>query len=321
MAETSTIADMARYASREIFSVFGWRQVGPLDQNWDCTTEEHKKRTHPTDVVFCYDDPYTPYRTYINTDLKSYGGATIDRASLGGALRSMAIAIDCANSGPNWRALYDDGAVNSTVAGMLFVYNHDENFKDDNGEFREKVGGLSRESLSGSLGHTILAFGPSDITFLYTVAVDIKALRGEERIPLAQTGKCAFWYPDLVQTKRREQEFSAATIEMLSGPWIIMRTDTHKYTLWYRGNGSCEDEFRYLLEYVFFYQLLNHESATIDIRLVQSHAQALNHFSKAKEKFDRAHHRLATERLKRIVCESVTAIRSNFSTVQLGWGR
>lgn len=321
MAETSTIADMARYAAREIFSVFGWRQVGLLDQNWDCTTDEHGKRTHPSDVVFCYDDPYTPYRTFINTDLKSYGGSTIDRGALGGALRSMAIAIECANSGPDWRALYDDGTTNSTVLGMLFVYNHDENFKDDNGEFQAKINGLSRESLAGSMGHTIVAFGPSDITYLFTVATDIKALRGEGRIPMEQAGTCSYWYADLVQTKIREQEFSAATIEMLSGPWIIMRTDIHRYTLWYRGHGSCEEEFRYLLEYIFFYQLLNHELAAIDIRLVHSHPHAVDYFSKATDKFDRAHHRLATERLKRIHCESVSVIRSSFSTKKLGWER
>lgn len=321
MAETATIADMARYASKEIFSVFGWRQVGPLDQNWRCSTDEHEKKTHPTDVVFYYDDPYTLHRAYINTDLKSYGGSTIDRAALGGALQSMAVAVECANSGPEWRALYDDGSVNSIVMGMLFVYNHDESFKDDNGEFKGKLTTLSKESLAGAFGHTIIVFGPADITFLFTVAHDIKALRGDGLIPLEPTGRCTFWYPDLVQTKRREQEFSAATIEMLSGPWIVMRYDTYNYTLWYRGHGTCEDEFRYLLEYLFFYQLLNHESASIEIRLVQSAQHAINHFTNAKEKFDRAHHRLATDRLKRIRCESVTAIRSHFSNVKLGWGR
>lgn len=319
MAETSQIADIARKVAKEIFSVFGWRQVGHLDQNWPCTEAEHGKKTHPTDVVFYYEDPYSAYRAYINTDLKSYGGSSIDRAKLSGALKSLAATVECANSGPHWRDLYDDGTTNHRVSGMLFVFNHDEGFKDDGGEFKGLISSLSREALAGAFGYKFVVLGPSDISFLYTVASDIQFMRGREELPSSSSGACSFWYADLVQTKRREQEFSAATIEMLTGPWVIMRAAPHRYTLWYRGQGGTEEEFRYLIEYLFFYQLLNHETAAVEVRFVASAPQAEAHFERAKDKFDRAHHRLATQRLQNISCTSVSRIRSSFATTTLGW--
>ena len=39
--ENQNIAVMAELASKEIFEVFGWRQVGPKNKNWACV--EHDK--------------------------------------------------------------------------------------------------------------------------------------------------------------------------------------------------------------------------------------------------------------------------------------
>ena len=38
--ENQNIAIMAEKASKEIFEVFGWRQVGPKNQNWACVEPE-----------------------------------------------------------------------------------------------------------------------------------------------------------------------------------------------------------------------------------------------------------------------------------------
>lgn len=307
---------MAKRVSKEIFSVFGWKQVGRCDIDWDCSTPNHNKETHPSDVVFWYDDPYTPDRVFINTDLKSYGGTSIDRAKIGGALRSLSMAVECANLGPHWREEYDDGGATSKINGMLFVYNHDANYKDD-GHFSGLLNTVSKESLAVPQGHGLTVFGPTQVSFLYTVASDIKALRGEDRLPRA--GRCKFWYADLVRTKRRSQEISAATIEMLTGPWIIMRYDLQKSVLWYRGRGSSVEEFRYLLECIFFYQLMNNDEAHLLIRLVNSDHRALARFAAAKEKFFQAHHSMGAERLEQIECEPVTAYRPVFSTTPVGW--
>jgi hypothetical protein len=90
MAETENIARMAAKVSDEVFTVFGWQTKGPINQNWTCSTEAHGKATHPSDVVFWYDDPYSTARVFINTDLKSYAATSISKAAVAGAVSSLA---------------------------------------------------------------------------------------------------------------------------------------------------------------------------------------------------------------------------------------
>ena len=49
--------------------------------------------THPTDVVFYYDEPYSNHRTYINCDLKSYAANTIQKGEVRKAVQSLARAL------------------------------------------------------------------------------------------------------------------------------------------------------------------------------------------------------------------------------------
>lgn len=65
MAETADIAAMAERLSGELFAEFFWKRTGPMNENWACERPEHHKvKTHPSDVVFYYDEPYTQQRTY-----------------------------------------------------------------------------------------------------------------------------------------------------------------------------------------------------------------------------------------------------------------
>lgn len=58
MAETAHIAEIADKLSKELFAEFLWRRVGPTNQNWNCEdTGRHGVTTHPSDVVFAYDEP------------------------------------------------------------------------------------------------------------------------------------------------------------------------------------------------------------------------------------------------------------------------
>ena len=58
---------------------------GASDSNASQTAEGTVKvikiLTHPSDVVFYYDEPYSSYRTYVNTDLKSYKKGIYNRLS------------------------------------------------------------------------------------------------------------------------------------------------------------------------------------------------------------------------------------------------
>ncbi|MDF9973077.1 hypothetical protein L3O58_25055, partial [Klebsiella pneumoniae] len=92
--ETSAIQRVAGKISEDIFSVFKWNSAAREDMNWDCCQEAHSKKTHPSDVVFYYIDPYEEEMVYLNTDLKSYAEGTIGKKIVEGALTSLALATE-----------------------------------------------------------------------------------------------------------------------------------------------------------------------------------------------------------------------------------
>lgn len=73
MSETTNTAALANKVFDEIFQWLKWELCTPKDINWECCNQEkHNTKTHPSDIVFYYKDPYTGKTQYINTDLKSY---------------------------------------------------------------------------------------------------------------------------------------------------------------------------------------------------------------------------------------------------------
>src|ERR1700679_3940651 len=96
MAETTNIAKMADKLSNELFGEFYWERVGPMNNNWECVDPRHKARTHPSDVVFYYDNPYALSRTYITCDLKSYAKASISLPAVNIAAARLARSLTCA---------------------------------------------------------------------------------------------------------------------------------------------------------------------------------------------------------------------------------
>lgn len=91
--ETINKAKMAEKLSKEIFAEFLWQKMDPTNLNWPCEDEtSHKVKTHPSDVVFHYEEPYKQARTYVNCDLKSYGKGSITVGSIRSAIESLAHA-------------------------------------------------------------------------------------------------------------------------------------------------------------------------------------------------------------------------------------
>lgn len=324
MAETDNIARMAAKVSSDVFGVFGWQQSGPVNANWACGNLAHKHRpsTHPTDLVLWYDDPYSVERIYFVCDLKSYATESISVNVLGGALRALCMTTECANSGTAWRSLYAPDDLNWHAHGLLFVYNHDGGGE---AKFSDSFNRVASDDYRLPRGHRIYVLGPEAISYLVTVANDILRLRGAGQIPTVSS--CSFWYPDSVLAKRNRSTAPAASIEMLCGPWIIMRTHRDdssipEVVLWYRELGASVDEFKYLLEFLFRYQLLNaQEPSSVHIRLVNPAPLAATNFDLAKEVIGRRKDGFADERLSKVVCESVTRVSTRFSEIELGMAR
>lgn len=161
MGETVHIAEMAEILSNDIFSEFFWKKTGPTNQNWPCEDQErHKVAAHPSDVVFCYDEPYLPVRTYVNCDLKSYAKSSITAEAVRGAVESLAKQVACAERSEEWRLRHIHDNVTPAICGMLFVYNHDGEY-DKN--FRNLLLKVRAEKLDIPRGSKIVVLGPEDV--------------------------------------------------------------------------------------------------------------------------------------------------------------
>lgn len=126
MVETVNTAKMAEKLCDELFGEFFWTKVGPTNANWKCAMPEiHNVATHPSDVVYFYDEPYSLRRTYIQCDLKSYAKGSITSTAIRSALESLALQVSCAEMSDEWRSLYAHDHATYTITGLLVVYNHD----------------------------------------------------------------------------------------------------------------------------------------------------------------------------------------------------
>jgi hypothetical protein len=324
MAETAKIAEIANKASNEIFSVFGWERRPPKDRNWACVTEKHKKDTHPSDLVYSYDDPVEHSTVFFTADLKSYAKGTISQDKVKAALKSLAMSAECAAKSAQWRDLYVNPAQNYRVRGLLFIYNHD-------GEFDLGFGGWIKDTTSASVKLRrpvkVHVLGPKEIRYLFTLANDIKRERGDKNLPDAKD--CSFFYPDLVRVRVKSNFCKAATIEVLTGPWQILRyqnsgQDGNRsgYYVYYSGEGKEPEEFKYIFDYLFRHQLIQ-ATEQISIRMAQGCEKAKLNFEHAKEQYILDFVPYVPiddfkERLSVISFSRVDAIIQTFSELDLG---
>ena len=164
MAETANISKMAEKVSKEIFSEFFWERIGAMDTNWDCVQpDSHKKKTHPTDVVFRYEHPYDNKFININFDLKSYAKGTINPTSIRHAIESLALASECTQLSEEWQRSYQAKTMGNEIISCLFVFNHDNSFDRD---FEKLLFDATKRDLKMNTGNKIFVFSPQKIQLL-----------------------------------------------------------------------------------------------------------------------------------------------------------
>ncbi|RRS31402.1 MAG: hypothetical protein P794_03860 [Epsilonproteobacteria bacterium (ex Lamellibrachia satsuma)] len=324
MAETSNIAIMAEKVSKEIFSEFFWENVGPMDTNWTCVKQEkHKKTTHPSDIVFRYEDPYEQKYININFDLKSYAKGSITPTSVRTALESLAMASECTQLSAEWQKNYQSKTMNTDIISALFVYNHDNSFDKD---FEQTLYEATKREIPLSMGNKIFVFSPKRIQYLITIVNDIKVLRGDDILP--SKSNYTFYYPTLDRKPTRNPWRSSATIEMLFATWQIIQFKTNPENaesndfgiiVFYSKKGESQEEFQYLIDYLFHYQLISHASKII-VRIANADKYATSNFSSAvdeyKTQFDEDDG--IVKKLNSIKCESITNIVKDFSEIEIG---
>lgn len=288
MAETINIAKMAEKLSKGIFNEFLWGRMEHTNINWPCENEEkHEIKTHPSDVVFWYDEPYSQSRTYVNCDLKSYAKGSITAGAIREAIESLAKALTCAETSQNFSDTFIHQDVSPNIQGMLFVYNHDKEYDKDFSKILDKV---KSEDLDIPKGSKIIVFGPDDIFWLNNVHHEIIHLRGGSGL-LPERDFCKFFYPPLIRKKNVQPDHAkAATLEMLTAPWIILsyshpkKNNQKGFVVFMRKRGHTVDEFLYLIEYLNHHHVIEigHE---VTIRILDPHPNSSPNFNKAKDQY------------------------------------
>ena len=319
---------MAVKLSDEVFSEFFWQKVGPEDQNWPCEDPEHHGvDTHPADVVFFYDEPYTLKRTFVHCDLKSYAKATINAGNVHGAIESPAKQIACAEKSEKWRDLYMHGGVTPDVCGLLFVYNHDGGYEKD---FSTHLTTIKRDRLPLPKGARIVVLGPADIYWLDNVRHDIRQLRGAAAgTTLPAANQCKYFYPQLDgRANLQPEKARAASLEMLTSPWIILEYkhgpghSLRGFIVYYRRDGNNEEQFMYLLDYLRHYQVLA-EGAKVEVRMLGGDPMAATRFQKAQHRYieglgDDSETTELAAKVSEIKFAKIANTVTDFSTIDIG---
>ena len=276
--------------------------------------------THPSDVVFYYDEPYSLSRTYVNTDLKSYKKGSITSFAIAAAIESLALTLECAELSAEWQEKFVHEQKSYKIVGLLFIYNHDGDY--DSG-FEDILTKVNHEKLKIPRHSKIFVLGPRDIRWLDNVRLDLKMLYSDHLIP--HEDQWVFYYPDLVRKKKVQISARAATLEMLTGPWIILSypaegTRPAGYIVYFKGPGKHAEEFLYLIDHLIHYQMLKRGLA-IGIRVLNPAENAPAHFKRAVdeyiENYDGQDSEFATL-LRAITFDLMPQIKSQFSQLKIG---
>ncbi|EJN05351.1 hypothetical protein [Phyllobacterium sp. YR531] len=325
MAETVNIGRMAEIISDTLFSEFLWKKIGPTNENWTCEQPEtHGVKTHPTDVVFYYDEPYSTTRRYIQCDLKSYGKSSITKTAIKGAVISLAKQIACAAISDEWQSSYTHNDCTPEISGLLFVYNHDTNY--DAG-FDTLLSDLRQDDIVINSNARLYIMGPDDINWLDRVAREIRQMRGihDDELKLPSRERCSFYYPQLVR-QTNFQQARAATLEMLTSPWIIMQyldeDDTRQGIVIFHKRKTSVEGLMYIIDYLRHYQLFERklriiikvpaEDTKASMTLQKAIQQYLGSVSTNNDDSEFA------KRLEKISLSSIPEMLTSYSTEEIG---
>lgn len=321
MSETGPTAEISAVVSDRLFKEFLWKASPFRDQNWPCelSAKHSDRKTHPSDVVFNYDEPYRPVRTFVQTDLKSYTAGSITALQVRKAVFNLAQSLQCAELSPKWAGLYVEPDTAHSVVGMLFIYNHDNTY-DKN--FDSMLASLDLSDVTIPKGSRLFVLGPSQIHWLNNVAYEIRQMRGEGNVPEREA--CYFYHPHLARRKNVQvMEARAATLEMLTGPWITMRykgkTGKDGVVLFYRGKGARPEEFLQLIDHLMNFQMIE-EGIDVQVRTLAADDLAAAHFKQAIEKYirDCEAKKDTAALLRSVLYKAISDVHSSFSLIDTG---
>ncbi|MBW9398347.1 hypothetical protein FHC51_00570 [Leclercia sp. EC_58] len=293
--ETKNIDEMASIISDAIFKEMKWELNEEYkDINWLCNNIHHNKKTHPTDVVFSYKDPYSAEMQYVQTDLKSYSKASISKVRVTSAIESLATQVECSRDSREWAEKFRRGEIRYGLHGMLFIYNNDEHYDSD---LLDTINHVAKKEYKIPLGSTLNILTPRTIRFLMTVVEHIKERRyidkedssNRQLEKIAPRNECGFFYPDKHNRIADTSVSHSATLEMITSGMLLFNyknplNGQSVLNIYWDEAITSSKEFIYLFEFVFHYQLLNQFDLVYVITPFCQ--QAMSYFNQAKRGYE-----------------------------------
>ena len=320
MSETANIAALAATVSEKLFSTFGWKMLAICDENFTCSKADKHQTVgsggkHPTDCVFAYDDPFSNKSIFLHCDLKSYAKSTIKTTDFAPYIRGLARAIDCASSSSEWKDRYIAPEISDwKIEGLLFVYNHDQDYDSD---FKEKAKGLSPGSLPHNRSSRIHLLGPDNISYLQSISADIKVACADHDLSYKDR---LYFYPQQIIHPPGESLLPTATIESLRGKLLIVAIPSngkkdHHFIAYLKAAGEVSD-FEYLITYLYRKGIMA-LAECVKIKGVDFSANAQVNFGIAKEQFLKRHYSMIEIKnsLERIHFGRADRVTSSFSSI------
>ncbi|WP_081479674.1 hypothetical protein [Verminephrobacter aporrectodeae] len=326
-AENENTAKLSEVAATELFSEFFWESTGMTNHDWPCDDQErHNVKTHPCDVVYYYNEPYSPNRTYVHCDLKSYAQGTIRPASVKSAVESLAKQVACAEKSEQWRKFHCHDHVTASICGLLFVYNHDGKY---DANFQSNLININPEYLHLPKGAKLFVLGPKEIFWLDNIRDEIQRMRGSRSAELPSHDYCSYFRPQLNRRANLQARTAkAATLEMLTSPIIILEHRDPKgsakrgVVVFYSRKGETSDEFMYLIDTLRKYELLN-DNTTVTIKTLEASPTSSPTFKHAQQQYIEGIKAGASKTdlagyVNAIKYEPMNKIKSTYSAIDLG---
>lgn len=330
MSETVNIAQMAIELANEILPTFNWNKKGPSDISWSCAKPTiHRKKDHPTDALYTYNDPYDNKLTYVIVDFKSLAEGSITPSSIGNAVRSLALTLDCSRVSEEFKQRYPNSH-NEEIKriGCLFVYNHDQ-------EYRKNLYASISDNLKNDWPKIpseceIILLEPVVLNYLKSIYNDYWIEVSRKRLSSDNIG---IYHPDLqIQYHKKScsrQYKSPLMLEQFNSPFQVFRYATDQpgkegFWVYYREKGESVDEFIHIIDYLFTYQVMDRASDVI-VKLPYAHENARVFFEEAKVKYaymstpsEASAKQLLEERMSILSMKRIDAVRPIYSEIDIG---
>lgn len=172
--------------------------------------------------------------------------------------------------------------------------------------------------------------GPREIFWLDNVRYELQLMRGRpgpDRLPDRE--HCRYYYPQLIRRANVQiRKAKAATLEMLTAPWIILEykgpksSDRRGIVVFYARNGQVVDEFTYLIDVLRNYHMLDEDTSVV-IKTLGASPVSAPIFQKAQQHYIEGLADIEgltdlASCVKAIRYEPFTQVRTTYSAIDLG---